>query len=556
MRTQFLKSPLPPEGVAKVSIYKDKRYNTATLKRSDPVKEMQKISRPVVSIDTSNQLSFFTPRTSSDTADKNVRAEMGIQFKDPDPREIVLNSVRLDEHLKRMQETSALQVRALLHRHTWSVFESSYRPGGRRPYAPRAMVGLILYGIMRGITSLRGLEHFARVDLGCMWVSGGILPDHSIIGRFIKRHEAYLTEAFFITLTREVLQLTQSDTHTVSGDGTVIEAAASRYRLVKADALKQSLAQAQQAVKENALDEKLDQRVAQLQEAERVLKNRQAAKQAKGKKADGMQISPTEPEAVIQPQKDKRSFAPSYKPSVLANAARVIVAQAVDASSETEVVSKLLDQAREQGAIEDALFDAGYHTNGVLKATEQRQIELLCPQGQSRGDSWDKQSNKYYPKSLFHYDVDSDSYLCPQGQALKRQSSYKGNTHYSGYVLYGSNACGLCAQRSDCTKSTKGRRIKRYIEDAKKEALRQKMKDPLVRERYVRRQGMVEPVFSQLKDRQGLRRFRRKGLKAVRCEFALHAMAYNLSRAMVLWASARPTFFNRHYSSLTKLQTV
>ena len=57
-----------------------------------------------------------------------------------------------------------------------------------------------------------------------------------------------------------------------------------------------------------------------------------------------------------------------------------------------------------------------------------------------------------------------------------------------------------------------------------------------VRRRYLKRQGMVEPVFSQLKCRQGLRRFRRKGLKAVRCEFALHAMAYNLSRAVALWA--------------------
>ncbi|MEJ2621747.1 MAG: transposase [Candidatus Thiodiazotropha sp.] len=62
---------------------------------------------------------------------------------------------------------------------------------------------------------------------------------------------------------------------------------------------------------------------------------------------------------------------------------------------------------------------------------------------------------------------------------------------------------------------------------------RQKMEKPENRQFYGKRQGMVEPVFSQLKCRQGLRRFRRKGLKAVRCEFALHAMAYNLSRACV-----------------------
>jgi len=495
----------------------------------------QQIKRPVVTLDTSNQLGLFAPAGREGAKDKPVSKPHGVQFKDPDPRRILLNSVCLDEHLRCTGEKSALKVRRLLADQSWLEFELAYRPGGRSPYAPRAMTGLILYGIMRGITSLRDLEQFARVDLGCMWVSGGILPDHSIIGRFIQRHEAYLTEEFFVSLTRQVLKVTGSDTRTVSGDGTVIEAAASRYRVVKEEALKQAMEQAQQAIAEAPQDEKRSRRSEQLQEAERVLQARKAAKQAKGKNADGMQISPGEPEAMIQPLKDKKSFAPSYKPSVLANAVRVIVAQAVDASSETRVVAGMLDQAKTQGEVEEALFDAGYHCKGVIEATGEREIELLCPEGQSQGASWNKQSEKYYPKSQFQYDAQRNCYRCPQGQALTRLSEYKGNERYPGYVLYSTTACESCEQRGCCTRSARGRRIKRYAEDAAKEQLRQKMEKPETRERYLKRQGMVEPVFSQLKCRQGLRRFRRKGLKAVRVEFALHAMAYNLSRAMALW---------------------
>ncbi len=494
-----------------------------------------RIKRPVVALDTSNQLGLFAQEAGSGIEDKPVSRPQGVQFKDPDPRSILLNGVRLDEHLRGTGETSALKVRQLLQQQCWLEFEAAYRPGGRPAYAPRAMVGLILYGIMRGITSLRDLEQFARVDLGCMWVSGGILPDHSILGRFIQRHADYLSEDFFISLTRQVLRVTGSDTRTVSGDGTVIEAAASRYRVVKEEALKQALEQAQQAVAEAPHDEKRVQRLEQLQAAEPVLQARKAAKQAKGKHADGMQITAVEPEAVIQPLKDKKRFAPSYKPSVLANAVRVIVAQAVDASSETQVVAGMLEQAKAQGKIEAALFDAGYHCKGVLEATGEREIELLCPEGQSQGASWNKQSEKYYPKSRFQYDAQRDCYRCPQGQELVRLSEYKGNEQYPGYVQYGTSACEACEQRSRCTKSARGRRIKRYAEDAAKEVLREKMATPEARERYLKRQGMVEPVFSQLKGRQGLRRFRRKGLKAVRCEFSLHAMAYNLSRAMVLW---------------------
>ena len=503
----------------------------------------QPIKRPVMTLDTSNQLGLFALEGVSGVEGNQAAKPQGVQFKDPDPRSIQLNGVRLDEHLMHTGEQSALKVRQLLKDQPWLEFEAAYRPGGRPPYAPRAMVGLILYGIMRGITSLRDLEQLARVDLGCMWVSGGILPDHSIIGRFIQRHEDYLTEAFFVSLTRQVLKVTGSDTRVVSGDGTVVEAAASRYRVVKEEALKQSVEKAQQAVAEAPQDEKRVQQLEQLQEAERVLQVRKAAKKAKGKKADGMQVNPGEPEAVIQPLKDKKSFAPSYKPSVLANAVRVIVAQAVDASSETRVVAGMLEQAKAQGEIEEALFDAGYHCKGVLEATEQHEVELLCPQGQSQGASWDKQSEKYYLKSRFQYDAQRDSYRCPQGQELTRLSEYKGSEQYPGYVLYSTLACEGCAQRSHCTKSAQGRRIKRYAEDAAKEQLRQKMEEPKTRERYLKRQGMVEPVFSQLKCRQGLRRFRRKGLKAVRCEFALHAMAYNLSRAMALWAQGTIVIF-------------
>ena len=120
----------------------------------------------------------------------------------------------------------------------------------------------------------------------------------------------------------------------------------------------------------------------------------------------------------------------------------MIVAQAVDASSETRVVAGMLEQAKAQGEIEEALFDAGYHCKGVLEATEQHEVELLCPQGQSQGASWDKQSEKYYLKSRFQYDAQRDSYRCPQGQELTRLSEYKGSEQYPGYVLYSTLACG------------------------------------------------------------------------------------------------------------------
>jgi len=58
------------------------------------------------------------------------------------------------------------------------------------------------------------------------------------------------------------------------------------------------------------------------------------------------------------------------------------------------------------------------------------------------------------------------------------------------------------------------------------------MADPVKQQCYRQRQAMVEPVFSVLRLKQRLNRFRHRGLRGTRREFALHVMAYNLGWAL------------------------
>lgn len=519
------------------------------------------IKRPVVTMDTSNQRSLFDELPEPAVKNEPLPEApdlTGIEFQDPDPRRIRLNEVRLDRHLEQTHQTAALKVRALLAEIDWTSFESSYRPGGRPAYAPRAMMGLILYGIMQGVSSLRRLETFARTDLGCMWISGGILPDHSVIGRFVQRHDTLLSGEFFAQLTASVLKATGSSVDTVAGDGSIIEAAASRFAEVKAEALAAAIATQREKVEalqhqqtgeapqsgpaEKSTPSEAEvthqqHRLDTLLEAQRTLEARQQRRQNKGKPGQ-LCINHQEPDAVIQPQKDKKRFAASYKPSVLVNEMRIILGQAVDPANEGIVVGPLLEQAKRHGQIRTALFDAGYFNEQVIDTVAAHEIELLCPEGRSQGKDWNKQSDKRYPKSHFDYDPEQDHYRCPQGEVLHYLHAYKGNDNTPGYRLYGSKACGQCAHRAACTQSAKGRQIKRYASDDAKDALRKKMQDPEIRGRYCKRQGMVEPVFGHLRYQQGLNRFRRKGLAGVRLEFSLHALAYNLSRAVAQWADA------------------
>jgi transposase len=538
----------------------------------------RRIRRRVVEIDREGQFGLFSTPPASSRPEAEAEPP---RFVHPDPRTIFLGGVRLDDYLRQAGLTAPFVVRALLADQDWSSFRARYPGGGRRPYDPQPMVGLVLSGLMKGLSSLRELEALARTDLGTMWVTGGICPDHSVIGRFVLLHAESIEGPFLEELTRGVLRVTRSDTDTLAGDGTVVAAQASRFGTLKREALAEAAREARDAAerqaktprevgaeadaaRQDAAPEHMAQggavqstgpvdasqepalpesaqpneaaaEAARYEAALAVLDGRAQARQGKGKSAEGLSLHPGEPEAVVQPLKDKKTFVPAYKPLVLANKARVVVASGVHPSSETAELSAHLARARALGPVATLLLDAGFFSDGVIALSAEHDIELLCPEGQSLDEGeWTKQSKKKFAKSRFVYEAPSDSYVCPAGERLERIGSWRGSGAMPGYDLYGTKACAQCPLRARCTKSASGRQIKRYAGDAAKEALRAKLTTPEARARYRQRQAIVEPVFAFLKDVQGLRRFRRSGLLKVRLEFALHIAAYNLSRAVAL----------------------
>jgi transposase len=465
-------------------------------------------------------------------------------FLNPDPREIWIGRKPLEDHLRGCDQSGALVIREFLQGMNWERFESRYEGGGRPAYHPALMVSLILFGILEGRSSLRGLETIASVDARCWWLTGGMHPDHSAICRFLGLHREDLTETFFEDLTQKVVGRLGKTDGTLAGDGTVIQAAASRYKRLQAEvALEQARERAKQAeaeARERPEDKRLRREAEQAGQAVSVIQKRQDARQASRHKGE-LQISATEPEAVIQPLKSKE-YRPSYRPSILAREDRVVVAKAVHPTSEVEVVGPMLDQAkRVNGAPDSLLFDAGYFHQTILElgVNDPDLKHLLCPEGKTLGDGpWEKKSRSAVPKTEFVYEEAENRYRCPAGRYLyPRQKSC--TDRGKGYVVYRSADCGNCQKKAQCVTGKRAcREIKRYEDEELKEAMREVMRQPQARALYHRRQGMVEPVFSELQQVQGLRRFRRFGLRAVALEFSLHLMAHNLRRLVILTAKA------------------
>jgi hypothetical protein len=176
------------------------------------------------------------------------------------------------------------------------------------------------------------------------------------------------------------------------------------------------------------------------------------------------------------------------------------------------------------------LVDAGFNTYEVLETTLEKEISVLCPE---QAEHTREGGPQRIPLREFRYEEDGNYYVCPAGERLNPWRGYAGNpaTGQRAYVQYATQACRDCERRVRCTRG-EIRTIQRAVGQELKEALRTVMAQPQAKQIFAKRKAMVEPVFSHLRERQGLNRFRRRGLAGARLEFRLHLMAYNLSRAL------------------------
>src|SRR4051795_7150866 len=79
-----------------------------------------------------------------------------------------------------------------------SAIYGDYRADGhgRPAYEPSMMVALLLYAYARGTRSARGIERACVEDVAYRVVTGNVVPDHSTIAEFRRRHERALGEVF------------------------------------------------------------------------------------------------------------------------------------------------------------------------------------------------------------------------------------------------------------------------------------------------------------------------------------------------------------------------
>ena len=168
------------------------------------------------------------------------------------------------------------------------------------------------------------------------------------------------------------------------------------------------------------------------------------------------------------------------------------------------------------------LADAGYFSAANLAACAARAPPVAIPEARCP-------AAHPFHHSRFAYDPGADCYQCPEGRLLSFQR-LKHRRKRASVRVYAAHAadCLACPAFGRCTTSQQGRRIEVSLHADALTAHRRWMQTAEARDAFRRRKQLIEPVFGIIKEQQAGRRFLLRGLAAVRSEWTLLAVAFNL----------------------------
>jgi transposase len=441
----------------------------------------------------------------------------------------------------------------------------SYSDVGADANDPSAMLCAWFLAYSEGITSSRNLEKHCKRDTHFMYASSNLRPDHTTLNRFRKRHLTLISEYFV-----QIIQLAQekriSDFKHITIDGTKIQASSSPRKSKDTEALDRYLSAVRKNISEymKRCDEsdQLEDEVAsgdiqsirkelqRLKDLEKTLIERkdeleQRKQQIKKEHQQTHQINITEPEAFNMRHANGKQTLPAYNTQAGVDSKTHLIVAA-------DVVQDRADLAQfsvQHQAIENNLgkdperrhtADAGYHNLDQLEYIEEHQIDaVVCdpnPQHRSLNKTLPTvkellKSGRRLERSDFIYHSQKDTYECPSGQIIDfSHTQQKADKRIRLYKTSHCAGCLLCKQCLSKKNKTKIRKIQRDEREVLAEQMAIKLSTDEAKQRLIVRKTTVEPVFGNLKENLGFRRFSLRGLENVRNEFKLMATAHNINK--------------------------
>jgi len=133
-----------------------------------------------------------------------------------------------------------------------------------------------------------------------------------------------------------------------------------------------------------------------------------------------------------------------------------------------------------------------------------------------------------YPESMFRYQPESDTFLCPDGQLMKPRRLHSVRLTWEYVTKRG--VCLKCHLRKFCTRSRTGRTMRRHRDQKLLDRARRQANTKQAKLDRKRRQHLIERGFADASNLHGFKRARWRGLIKQSIQDLLIAAVQNLRK--------------------------
>lgn len=343
------------------------------------------------------------------------------------------------------------------------------------------------------VASERELMRVIAERLDYLWFLGyGLddeIPDHSVLSKARKRWGTQVFQDFFMRIVSQCVAAGLVDGKKIHVDASLIEANASKDSVLRGSpewiaALKQAY---------QAIESKLDDTT---------------TPESKIGVNDQM-LSTTDPDAGLTRVGGGQSRPRYHHHRAVDDAQGVITA--IETTSGTIAENKRLMGLVEQHAVntgrpvETVVADSKYGTVENFVSCQQQGITTHM------ADVLAKQTNNprcrdIFPDTAFDYQADTNTYLCPAGQTLVPRRLHPRRRTWEYHTARG--VCAACALRSQCTRASYGRTIKRHEHQELLARARQQAHSPAGYADRRRRKHLAEGSFADAANNHHFKRSR------------------------------------------------
>jgi transposase len=388
---------------------------------------------------------------------------------------------------------------------------------GQPPYHPAMMVKLLLYAYCTGRPSSRRIERATHDDVACRVLAADQHPDHDSIAAFRQRHLPALAALFV-----QVLQLCRAAGLVTLGhvalDGTKVKANASKHKAMSYGRMGDTQAR---------LEREVGELLARAQDVDAA----EDAEYGRGQRGDSLPAELARREsrlakiraakaALQQEAKEQATAAAAAAHAKLAARDQGLVGRQgrPPVPPDPEAAQPAPDAQRnftdpESRIMKDGAtgsFEQAYNAQAVVDA--HAQIVVAADVLQGAGDR---------------------PYLVPMLTTMHANlQAWPSIVTADGGYFSEANLEALASTPVDLyvppDRRRPGPRPVNAPAGPRAEAMRAKLLPPAAQEIYARRKVIVEPVFGQIKEVRGFRRFSFRGLPRVAAEWSLICLTHNL----------------------------